>query len=149
MSLQYDKYNDIQKYVRAQGNPKAFTPEMLATSVAEYLLYCSDNNKIPTIAGMCCYCHISYNTLKSYYCIDDYVPIVDYLRMQIAQWCEQELLSDKRRNIDGIKVYLRHYYKWEADNNITVNTQVNPVVAAIDKMLAATADTADVQQKTT
>lgn len=110
------------------------TPEALQESVEQYFLYCKENERPPTIAGLAYYLDVDRQTIYNYAKKDDFFDIIKKARNRIMMYLEENAVMGAGAGTIFVMKQYGYTDKQEVDTTINSSEFTQSMKRFIDKL---------------
>jgi len=112
------------------GQPRKFMPEPLAEKFIEYILYCTDNDRLANIEGFCLFAKMDSQTYYNYKDNEEYFGTIKRIEETLLDYTLQKGYS--ARNPAFTIFYMKNKFGWVDKTEVKqdINANINQIVVA-------------------
>ena len=112
------------------GQPRKYMPEPLRDKFIEYILYCTDNDRLASIEGFSLFAKMNSDTYYAYKNMDEYSVAIKEIEETLLDYTMQKGYS--ARNPAFTIFYMKNKFGWVDKTEIKqdINANINQIVVA-------------------
>ena len=137
LSKNYLVKTEIGRVIKPRsGRQRKFTPTRMRNAINQYLQWCEENDRVPSIKGLMIHLKMHKSQFYTYCEYPEFTDIMEQARLVISEWCENDIYRTPGA-ASGKIAYMKNVHNWteRVEQEVTRVVSVDEAKAKLEMLL--------------